>query len=90
MKNKNLKSIPKFKTEEEERRFWQEADSTQYLDWSKAKKANFPNLKLTTKPVTVRLPQSMIDRLKVKAHKRDMPYQSLMKDLIFKGLAKIK
>jgi len=83
-----FKKIPKFKSEKEEREFWQKVDSTEYLDWSKAERVSFPNLKLTSRPVTIRLPQSMIDRLKIKAHKRDMPYQSMMKDILFKGLAK--
>ena len=85
---KQLKPIPKFKSEQEERKFWQTHDSSKYLDWSKVEKASFPNLKLTSKPVTIRLPQSMIDRLKIKAHKKDMPYQTLMKDILFRGLAK--
>lgn len=85
---KKFKKIPKFKSEKEEREFWQKVDSTEYIDWSKAERASFPNLKLTSKPVTIRLPQSLIDRLKVKAHKRDMPYQTLIKDILFRGLAK--
>lgn len=84
---KKLKPIPKFKSEAEERKFWQTHDSTEYVDWSKAVRASFPNLKLTSKPVTVRLPQSLVDRLKIKAHKKDVPYQSLMKDILYKGLA---
>ena len=86
MKNK-LKKIPKFSSEKQEREFWQKSDSFDYVDWSKAERVSFPNLKLTSKPVTVRLPQSLIDRLKVKAHQRDIPYQSLMKNILFKGLA---
>jgi len=86
--SKKFKQIPDFKSEAEEREFWQSHDSTEYVDWSKAERVSFPNLKLTTKPVTVRLPQSMIDRLKIQAHKRDMPYQALMKEILFKGLAK--
>jgi len=85
---KKLKPIPKFKSEKEEREFWQKADSVEYLDWSKAERASFPNLKLTSKPITIRLPQSMIDRIKVEAHKRDMPYQTMIKDILFRGLAK--
>jgi len=85
---KKLKPIPNFKSEREEREFWQKADSTEYLDWSKAERVSFPNLELTSKPVTIRLPQSMIDRLKIKAHKRDMPYQTMIKDILFRGLAK--
>ena len=85
--SKQFKKIPKFKSEKEEREFWQIHDSTEYVDWSKAEKVSFPNLKLTSKPITIRLPQSLIDRLKIKAHKRDVPYQSLMKDILYKGLA---
>ncbi len=86
---KKLKLIPKFKSEKEEREFWQTHDSTQYVDWSKAKRGiSFPNLKLTTKPITLRLPVGMIDRLKIEAHKMDIPYQSLIKKLIFDGLGR--
>lgn len=84
---KKYKLIPKFKTEAEERKFWQTHDSTEYVDWSKAERVSFPNLQLTNKPVTVRLPLSLIDRLKIKANQRDIPYQSLMKDILFRGLA---
>ncbi len=87
--NKNLKPIPQFKSEAAEREFWQTHDSTEYVDWSKAKRGiRFPNLKLTSKPITLRLPVGMIDRLKIQAHKMDIPYQSLIKQLIFNGLAK--
>lgn len=87
--SKKLKTLPKFKSEVEEREFWQTHDSTEYIDWSKAiRGVQFPNLKLTTKPITLRLPASMIDRLKIEAHKMDIPYQSLIKKLIFDGLSK--
>lgn len=87
--SKNLKPIPHFKSEAEEREFWQTHDSTEYVDWSKATRdVQFPNLKLTTKPITLRLPAGMIDRLKIEAHKMDIPYQALIKKLIFDGLAK--
>lgn len=87
MKRK-LKPIPKFNSEKEEREFWQRVDSTEYVDYSTARQVSFPNLKLTTKPITLRLPAGMIDRLKIEAHKMDLPYQSLIKKLIFDGLAK--
>lgn len=87
--NKKLKSIPNFKSEAEERKFWQTHDSTEYVDWSKADKGvRFPNLKLTSKPITLRLPAGLIDRVKIKAHKMDVPYQSLIKQFIFEGVAK--
>lgn len=85
---RKLKPIPKFKNEDEEREFWAVADSSLYFDWSKAKRVTFPNLKLTSRPITLRLPVSMIDRLKIESHKMDIPYQSLIKKLIFDGLAK--
>ena len=82
MKQK-LKIIPKFKSEKEERNFWQRVDSTEYIDYSKIEKISFPNLKLTSKPITIRLPQSLIERVKIEAHKRDIPYQSLIKQILF-------
>jgi predicted DNA binding CopG/RHH family protein len=74
-----MKKIPEFKTESEERIFWEENDSSDYLDWSKAKQAIFSNLKPTTKAISLRLPESMLAQIKVEANKRDVPYQSLMK-----------
>lgn len=85
---KSLKSIPQFKTEAEEREFWQNNDSTEYVDYSSVENLKFPNLKLTSKPITIRLPQTLIDRVKIKAHQRDIPYQILIKQLIFEGIAK--
>lgn len=74
-----FKEIPKFNSEAEERAFWQTHDSSEYLDWSKAKLARFPNLKPSTKTISLRLPESLLDRIKIEANKRDMPYQSLIK-----------
>jgi predicted DNA binding CopG/RHH family protein len=73
------KKIPKFKNEDEERDFWAEHDSTEYIDWSRAQRAIFPNLKPSTKTISLRLPESMIEELKLLANKRDVPYQSLLK-----------
>lgn len=86
---KKLKPIPKFKSEKEERDFWQRVDSTEYVDWSRAERVQFPNLKLTSRPITIRLPQSLIDQIKIKAHRRDVPYQSLIKQILFEGIAKV-
>lgn len=77
-----LKSMPKFKTEDDEREFWSTHDSTEYIDYSKAKRTLFPNLKPTTKIISIRLPESLIEKLKVLANKRDVPYQSLLKVLL--------
>ena len=74
-----MKNMPKFKTEEEERKFWKKHDSTEYVDWSKAKRAVFPNLKPSTKTISLRLPQTMLEEIKLLANKRDVPYQSLLK-----------
>ena len=76
---KKLKTIPEFKSEAEERAFWETHDSTDYVDWCKSVLATFPNLKPTTTSISLRLSVSMLDRLKVAAHKRDIPYQSLLK-----------
>lgn len=84
---KKLKIIPYFKTEAEERKFWQTHDSTEYVDWSKAKRISFPNLRLTSKPITIRLPNTLVDRLKIKAHQTDIPYQSLIKRILFEAVA---
>ena len=73
------KAIPSFKTEDEERDYWASHDSTEHIDWSSARRVIFPNLKPSLKTISVRLPQSMIDQLKVLANRRDVPYQSLMK-----------
>jgi predicted DNA binding CopG/RHH family protein len=76
---KPLKSIPKFRSEAQERKFWETHDSTNYLDWSKATRARFPNLKPSTKSISLRLPVALLERIKVEANRRDVPYQSLIK-----------
>ena len=74
-----LKKAPKFKSEKEEFEFWSTHDSTEYIDYSKAKSALLPNLKLSTRTISLRLPESLIKHLKVLANKKDVPYQSLLK-----------
>ncbi len=76
---KKLKPMPKFKNEKEWANFWMTHDSTQYVDWSKAQKVVFPNLKPTYKSISLRLPAYMLDEIKLLANKKDVPYQSLMK-----------
>jgi predicted DNA binding CopG/RHH family protein len=83
-----MKSIPKFKTEAEERKFWATADSADYVDWSKAKKAVLPNLKPSLKTISLRLPEIMLQELKLLANKRDVPYQSLIKIFLSERLQK--
>lgn len=72
------KKIPRFKTEEQEREFWAEHDSVDYVDWSNAERVTLANLKPATKTISVRLPESLLDELKLLANKRDVPYQSLL------------
>ena len=75
MKNK----LPKFKSEQEERAFWASHDSADFLDWKKGKRAVFSNLRPSLKSISLRLPESMLEELRLLANKRDVPYQSLMK-----------
>ena len=83
---KTIKTIPTFKNENEERNFWENNDITEYVDLSNAKRVRFPNLKKTTKSISIRLPVDMIDALKVKANSIDIPYQSLIKIILSEGL----
>ncbi|MFZ1885970.1 MAG: BrnA antitoxin family protein [Rhodoplanes sp.] len=76
---KKLKPIPQFRTEAEERSFWETHDSANYLELSKAERARFPNLKLSTASISLRLPQALLERIKIAANRRDVPYQSLIK-----------
>ena len=77
--SKMKKKIPKFKTEVEERKFWQQNDSSEYIDWADAEEVVLPRLKPSTRKISIRLPESMIEELKIFANKRDVPYQSLLK-----------
>jgi len=83
---KTTKTIPTFKNEGEEKAFWDTHDTTEYFDTSKVKKVRFPNLKKTTKSISIRLPVDMIDELKVRANSMDVPYQSFIKMLLKDGL----
>lgn len=76
---KKLKSIPRFRSEDEEREFWATHDSTEYFDWSRAVRVVFPNLQPSTRTISLRLPESLLADLKVLANRLDVPYQSLMK-----------
>lgn len=77
--SKQTKTPPKFTSEAQERAFWESNDSSQYVDWSKTKKVVLPNLKPTTKTISLRLPQHLLDSIKAAANSRDVPYQSLIK-----------
>jgi predicted DNA binding CopG/RHH family protein len=74
-----LKPIPVFKNESDERKFWETHDSTDYVDWSKARRVRFPNLKPSTTSISIRLPIGLLEDIKIAANKRDVPYQSLIK-----------
>ncbi len=74
-----LKPIPGFKTEAEERAFWEKNDSTAYVDWNKAEPVRLPNLKPSSTSISLRLPNGLLERIKVAANKRDVPYQLLIK-----------
>ena len=74
-----MKKIPKFDNEIDEAKFWESNNSTEYLDWSKSKQVDFPNLKPSVKTISIRLPESMLNDIKILANKKDVPYQSLMK-----------
>jgi predicted DNA binding CopG/RHH family protein len=76
---KPKKKIPDFKTEAEEREFWESHDSSDYLDRSQADAVRLPNLKTSTKTISLRLPVALLERIKLEANERDMPYQSLIK-----------
>ena len=76
---KKLKEIPKFENEEEERGFWSKSDTLSYVDWDSAEAVVFPKLKPTTRTISLRMSGAMLDRIRVLANKRDVPYQSLIK-----------
>lgn len=77
--SKHLKTIPKFANEAAEKAFWEKNDSTAYVNWKQARPVAFPNLKPTTKTISLRLPQHLLDSIKAAANARDVPYQSLIK-----------
>lgn len=83
-----MKELPKFKSEGEERRFWETADSTKYVDWSHGKRKKLIELKPSLRTISLRLPVAMIEDLKLIANRRDVPYQSLLKVFLAERLAK--
>jgi predicted DNA binding CopG/RHH family protein len=82
------KPVPEFRSEDEEREFWGGHDSTEFIDWRNAKPHKFPNLKPTLRTISIRLPVSMIEDLKILANKRDVPYQSLLKVFLAERIKK--
>lgn len=85
---RKLKRVPKFKSKKEEFEFWSTHDSTEYVDYSKARRVLLSNLKPSTRTISVRLPESLIEHLKLLANKRDIPYQSLLKMLLIEKVEK--
>jgi predicted DNA binding CopG/RHH family protein len=81
------KTLPEFKSEDQERKFWATADSTQYVNWSSGKREKFVNLKPSLRTISIRLPKAMIEDLKTLANRRDVPYQSLLKVFLAERLA---
>lgn len=85
---KKSKDTPNFSSEEQEAEFWAKQDSTEYVDWGKATRVRLPKLKPSTRTISLRLPQSLLDDLKIMANKRDVPYQSLIKMLLADSVEK--
>ncbi len=86
MAARKRKPVPVFSSEEQERAFWAEHDSADYVDWAKGRRRSFPRLRPTLRTISLRLPESMIGQLKVLANKRDIPYQSLLKQFLAERL----
>ena len=76
------KAIPQFKNEDDERSFWAAHDSADFIDWSTAERAAFPNLKPRTKTISIRLPEPLLERIKARANRQDVPYQSYIKTVL--------
>jgi predicted DNA binding CopG/RHH family protein len=88
MQGGKKKQVPKFRSEDEERKFWAANDSTEFIDWPSVKTTRLPMLRPTLRTISLRLPVSMIEDLKVLANKRDVPYQSLLKVFLAERLEK--
>ncbi len=84
---KQLKPIPEFRSHEEAGEFWMTHDTTEYIDWSKARRVQFPKLRPSTTTISLRLPQGMLDELRIVANQQDVPYQSLLKVYLAERLA---
>lgn len=84
------KKIPKFKNEAVERAFWEKNDSSEYVDWKQAQRVAMPNLKPSTKTISLRLPEGLLESIKIEANKRDIPYQSLIKALLAENVRALR
>lgn len=87
-KKRTKRTVPEFRSEDEERKFWARADSSDYIDWSTARKVILPKLKPSQRTISLRLPAMMLAELKLLANKRDVPYQSLLKIFLAERIAK--
>lgn len=87
-KAKAVKSLPAFESEADERAFWESNDSSEYVDWGRAERVRMPNLKPSTTTISLRIPLGLLERIKVEANKRDVPYQSLIKTWLAKDVGK--
>lgn len=83
---KNMKRLPKFENEEQEREFWAHHESADYVDWKRGKRVVLPNLRPSSQTISLRLPKPMVEQLKLLANKRDVPYQSLLKMFVAERL----
>lgn len=86
--SKRRKATPDFQSEAEERAFWESRDSSDHVDWSRAQRVSLPNLKPSTKTISLRLPVALLERIKIEANKRDIPYQSLIKAWLAEDVAR--
>jgi predicted DNA binding CopG/RHH family protein len=77
--SRKRKQIPPFANEAEERAFWESRDSSEYINWSRAERVRLPNLKPSTRSISLRLPEALLEQIKIAANKKDVPYQSLIK-----------
>ncbi len=87
-KRRGRLAIPAFRSEAEERKFWERHDTSPFVDWGKARVAVFPNLKPSTETISLRLPAALLAELKALANKRDVPYQSLLKVFLAERVAR--
>lgn len=87
VKRRKVKPVPVFRSETEEREFWETHDTADYVEWSRGRITSFPNLKPSTETISLRLPASLLAELKILANKRDVPYQSLLKVFLAERVA---
>jgi len=77
-----VEKLPKFKNEDDERKFWAKHSPLDFLESRKLRLTGFPNLKPSSRTISIRLPESLLESIKVLANKKDVPYQSMLKILL--------